>query len=222
MKKPTSQYIAYYRVSTDKQGRSGLGLDAQREAVTRFLAHSGGRLAAEYTEIESGKTHTNRPQLEDALQESRRRRAILIIATLDRLARNVHFISGLMESKVPFIVADMPSASPFELHIRAAMAEEERRRISQRTKAAMAAAKARGVQFGNPQLDKINNRRRRRADEFAASLAPIIAQVKAEGYTTIESIKNELNRRDVPTAKGGNWHTPTVHNLVKRIERINA
>ena len=127
-----------------------------------------------------------------------------------------------MESKVPFLAADMPHAKPFELHIRAAMAEEERRQISQRTKAALAALKARGVQLGNPMLDQINNARRRRADEFADQVAPIIAQIRSEGYTTIEAIRDELNRRAVPTARGGRWHQATVHNLVKRIERTSA
>ena len=214
--------IAYYRVSTDKQGRSGLGLDAQQAAVSRFLASAGGQLVDAYTEIESGRKASNRPKLAEALTRCRKEKAILIIATLDRLARNVHFISGLMESKVPFVAADMPDAKPFELHIRAAMAEEERRRISERTKAALAALKGRGVQLGNPRLDQINDRRRRRADEYAGAMAPVIAQIRAEGYTTVESIRDELNRRGVPAAKGGVWHLRTVHRLVKRIERISA
>ena len=215
-------YIAYYRVSTNKQGRSGLGLDAQRGAVARYLNQVDGHLVEQYTEIESGKQYTNRPELDAALQECRRCRATLLIATLDRLARNVHFISGLMETRVPFVAVDMPNASPFELHIRAAMAEEERRRISKRTKDALAAAKARGVKLGNPELDRINDKRISRADEFAASMAPIIAKLEAEGYTGVESLRDELNHRDVPTARGGSWHVPTVHRLLKRIERIGA
>src|SRR5690348_9925056 len=131
-------FIAYYRVSTDRQGRSGLGLDAQRATVRQYIG--SGQLAGEYTEVESGSGHDNRPQLRAALEECRRRRAVLLIASLDRLARNVHFISGLMESAVPFVAADMPTASAFEIHIRAAMAEEERRKISRRTKDALAAA----------------------------------------------------------------------------------
>lgn len=214
--------IAYYRVSTDKQGASGLGLEAQEAAVSRFLASAGGQLADAYTEVESGRKANNRPKLAEALARCRKEKAILIIATLDRLARNVHFISGLMESKVPFVAADMPNAKPFELHIRAAMAEEERRRISDRTKAALAALKGRGVQLGNPKLNRINEPRRQQADEFAAQVAPVIAQIKADGYTTIEAIRDELTRRDVATAKGGRWHVATVHALVKRIERISA
>jgi len=126
-------------VSSTRRGQSGLGLDAQRQAVAR-LAKSGPILA-EYTEIESAKSHKNRPQLLAAMAESKRRGATLLIAKLDRLARNVHFISGLMESGVDFVAADMPEAIPLTLHIFAAMAEHERRMISQRTKAGMDAAK---------------------------------------------------------------------------------
>ena len=215
-------FIAYYRVSTDRQGKSGLGLDAQRKAVADYLNGNGSDLVGEYIEVESGKKHTNRPELAAALEHCRKKKAALIIAKLDRLARSVHFIAGLMESGVEFVAADMPNANDFMLHIYAAVAQEERRLISQRTKAALAVAKARGVQLGNPELDKINDRRRRRADEFAASMALVIAQIKSEGYTTFESIRDELNRREVPTARGRRWHVATVHNLVKRIERIGV
>jgi len=144
-----SRFAAYYRVSTPRQGISGLGLEAQRAAALRHIGT--GEMTAEYTEVESGKRNENRPKLKAALEHCRRCRAILLIASLDRLARNV-FISGLMESGVPFVAADMPPATPFEIHIRAAMAEEEARKISQRTKCALAAAKARGVKLGNPRL----------------------------------------------------------------------
>src|SRR4051794_1999837 len=141
-------YIAYYRVSTDRQGASGLGLEAQRATVLRHLATD--QLAAEYTEVESGKKHTNRPQLLAALQECRKRRATLVIAKLDRLGRNVAFISALMESGAEFVCCDNPHANRLMLHMLAAFAEHEREQISQRTKAALAAAKARGVKLGNP------------------------------------------------------------------------
>lgn len=216
------KYIAYYRVSTDRQGRSGLGLDAQRRAVADYLTSKGSELAGEYIEVESGKKHTNRPELQAALEHCRKEKAVLIIAKLDRLARSVSFIAGLMESGVRFVAADMPNANDFMLHIYAAVAQEERRLISQRTKAALRAAKARGVQLGNPELERINRRRQKQADRFAAAMAPVIAQLKEEGYTTLDSIRDELNRRSVPTARGGSWHTPTVHHLVKRIERIGA
>ncbi len=212
------QFIAYYRVSTDKQGRSGLGLDAQQEYVSRFLTSVGGELLAEYTEIESGKKHQNRPELQSALNECRRRKASLVIAVLDRLARNVHFISGLMESRVPFFVADMPHATPFEIYIRAAMAEEESRRISQRTKAALAVARRRGVKLGNPRLSEINAPRQKEADEFAVLMSSVIEELKQEGFTTYQAITDELNRRAVPTATGkGRWHIRTVYNLIGRI-----
>src|SRR5579863_10226487 len=142
------EFVAYYRVSTDKQGKSGLGLEAQREAVMRHIGTE--QLAAEFTEVESASKDSNRPQLHAALSECRKRRGVLIIAKLDRLARNVHFISGLMNSDVEFVAVDMPSANRLTIHILAAVAEHERDMISQRTKAALAAAKARGTKLGNP------------------------------------------------------------------------
>ena len=222
------RFIAYYRVSTDKQGASGLGLEAQEAAVSRFLSSAEGQLVDAFTEVESGKKASNRPELANALAWCRKEKATLIIAKLDRLARSVHFISGLMESKVEFVCCDNPylrndtPTNKLMLHQLAAFAEFERAQISHRTKEALAALKARGVQLGKPKLDQINGPRRRRADEFAAQVAPTIAQIKSEGYTTIEAIRDELNRRDVPTARGGRWHQATVHNLVKRIERISA
>src|ERR1700732_1524835 len=141
-------FIAYYRVSTGRQGASGLGLEAQRAAVYRHIG--AGQLAAEYTEVESGKKHTNRPQLLTALQECRRKKATLVIAKLDRLGRNVAFISALMESGADFVCCDNPHANRLMLHMLAAFAAHEREQISQRTKAALAAAKARGVKLGNP------------------------------------------------------------------------
>jgi DNA invertase Pin-like site-specific DNA recombinase len=168
-----TDFIAYYRVSTDKQGVSGLGLGAQREAVARYLG-STGQLLGEYTEVESGKHHSNRPQLKAALDECRKRRVTLLIASLDRLARNVHFISGLMESAVPFVAADMPTAAPFEIHIRAAMAEEERRKISQRTKAALQQVKA--------DIAKKGQRTSRVGRVFTTLAAPSAPDHGAEAY----------------------------------------
>jgi DNA invertase Pin-like site-specific DNA recombinase len=145
---PISQFVAYYRAPTDKQGLKGLGMEAQREAVSRFMTGKG-KLAAEFVEVESGRKD-NRPQLHAALSECRKRHAVLVIASLDRLARNVHFISGLMNSDVELVAVDMPSANRLTIHILAAVAEHEREMISQRTKAALAAAKARGTKLGNP------------------------------------------------------------------------
>lgn len=212
------KYIAYYRVSTDRQGRSGLGIEAQRAAVSRHT--QGGELVAEYTETESGG-RSDRAELSAALGHCRRAGAVLVIAKLDRLARSVHFISGLMESGVEFVACDNPHASKLMLHMLAAFAEHEREQISQRTKEALAAAKARGVELGNPELDELNERHRLEADEFARSMVPIIEELQGEGITSQRAIAEALNRREIPTATGnGRWHQRTVHALLQRIEKV--
>jgi len=215
-------FVAYYRVSTGGQGRSGLGIEAQKRSVQAYLEQVSGSLIGEYTEVETGKKAHNRPKLAEALAHCRKRKATLILATLDRLARKVHFISGLMESKIAFVCADMPNAGAFELHIRAAVAEEEGRKISERTKAALASLKARGVRLGSPKLEAINAPRRAAADDFALKLAPTIAALKKEGYTTYQSIADVLNDRKIPTVRGGKWHLRTVYLLIKRMERLSA
>jgi DNA invertase Pin-like site-specific DNA recombinase len=164
------RFVAYYRVSTDKQGRSGLGLEAQHAAVVAHVAAARGTVAAEFVEVESGRRR-DRPQLAAALAAARARCAVLVIAKLDRLARNLHFVSGLMESGVEFVAADMPTVNRLTAHILAAVAEEEARMISARTKAALAAAKARDVRLGNP-CSRFGMRSNRRADiSGAAGLA---------------------------------------------------
>src|ERR1700740_755287 len=158
-------FVAYFRVSTDAQGRSGLGLEAQREAVGRHVGAAGGRIVAEFEEIESGKKN-DRPKIAAAISTSRLKRATLVIAKLDRLARNVAFVSNLMEGGVDFVACDNPYATRLTIHILAAVAEHERELISQRTKAALAAAKARGVKLGNPHVkagDESSLRAARRA-----------------------------------------------------------
>ena len=213
-------YIAYYRVSTDRQGRSGLGLEAQRSAVEHYLNGGDWQLVAEYTEVESGKSIKNRPQLQAALQHCRKAHATLVIAKLDRLGRNVAFIASLMDSKVDFVAVDNPHANRLMLHMLAAFAEHEREQISQRTKAALAAVKARGVQLGNPNLEEWNSEQQAEAEAYAASLAPLIGEFEAEGVTTLRAIRDALNARQVPTASGrGRWHTPTVRKLLKRIRQ---
>ncbi len=202
-------YIAYYRVSTDRQGASGLGLEAQRAAVLRHIAT--GEVAAEYTEVESGNKHTNRPQLLAALQECRRRKATIVIAKLDRLGRNVAFISALMESGADFVCCDNPHANRLMLHMLAAFAEHEREQISQRTKAASAAAKARGVKLGNPRpleaLDKA------RAVHVARRPAPevlnIMRSLEGQGMS-YRAIARELNRLSIKTGRGHQWYDVTV------------
>jgi DNA invertase Pin-like site-specific DNA recombinase len=202
-------FIAYYRVSTDRQGASGLGLDAQRAAVASHIA--AAVLLTEYTEIESGKKHTNRPQLLAALQECRRKKATLVIAKLDRLGRNVAFISALMESGADFVCCDNPHANRLMLHMLAAFAEHEREQISQRTKAALAAAKARGVKLGNPRalaaLEIAN------AVPVARRPAPevlnIMRSLEGQGMS-FRAIARELNRLNIKTGLGHQWYDVTV------------
>jgi DNA invertase Pin-like site-specific DNA recombinase len=214
-------FIAYYRVSTDRQGASGLGLEAQAAAVAAHVARSGGALLAEFTEIESG-ARKKRPQLHAALAECQRRKATLIIAKLDRLGRNVAFIAALMESGVEFIAADNPQASRLLLHLLAAFAEHEAEQISRRTKDALAAAKRRGVVLG-ANGRALGARNRDAAQAFAESLRPLIETLRAEGRTTVRAIASELNRRAVATfrartgAHGSRWHCSNTHALLKRL-----
>ncbi len=217
---PDRQYIAYYRVSTEEQGKDGHGLDAQRNAVERYLEAHGGHLASEYTEVESGKKN-DRPELTTAINECRRQRATLLIAKLDRLARNVYFISGLIESKVDFVCCDNPHANKVMIQMLAVFAEFERDRISERTKEGLAAAKAKGVKLGNPDLGKLNQRHRAKADVFALSLVPTIDDLRAEGHTTVRKLTDALNARQIATAtEGGRWHIRSVQLLLKRIQRL--
>ena len=212
-------FVVYYRVSTDQQGRSGLGLDAQRAAVEGFANQDGGTIIETFTEIETGKGSQpliRRPQLAAALDLAKRRRATLLIATLDRLARNVLFIAGLMETGVPFVAADMPTAEPFMLHIRAAMAEEERRMISKRTRVALAAAKRRGTVLG-ANGRKLAKQHQAAAATFAEQLRPTLDQLRADGFTTVRELAAELNARAVPTPNGGRWHLRTVHQVTRRL-----
>jgi len=173
-----TRFVTYLRVSTDAQGRSGLGLEAQRAAVAQHVATTGGRIVAEFVEVESGRKK-DRPQLAAALEACRQQRAVLLLAKLDRLARNVAFVSGLMESGVEFIAADMPTVNRLTVHILAAVAEEEARMISARTKAALAAAKARGVVLGGRR-------------EGAADLRPYAKQASAASVARAERLTHIL------------------------------
>ena len=218
------KFVAYYRVSTARQGLSGLGLEAQQKAVMDYLNGGDWELVGDFTEVETGKgakALNKRPQLVDAIMLCRKHKAKLVIAKLDRLARNVHFISGLMETRVDFVAVDMPSADPFMLHVYAAMAEEETRRISQRTKDALAAAKARGVVLGqNGQV--LADQNKADADGFARSVAPAVHKIRKAGAVSVRQIAAELNRQDIPTARCGTWHVPTTHRLLKRIAALAA
>ena len=209
-------FVAYYRVSTLRQGRSGLGLAAQRKSVSDWITDAKGAMVAEFTEVESGKK-CDRPQLEAALKYCRRLHATLVIARLDRLARSVHFISGLMEKKVPFVAVEFPDATPVMLHIHAAMAEHERRLVSERTRAGLERAKARGVKLGT--YGKVLARRNRDlAREQALRLKPLVKEIRATGKLTVRAIMDELNRRGIQTQRGGTWHPHTVNVLLARIK----
>ncbi|MBY8823855.1 recombinase family protein [Sphingomonas colocasiae] len=219
------QIVTYLRVSTAKQGMTGLGMEAQRSAVEGFAASGGHRVVAEFVEVESGKK-TDRPQLEAALAACRLHRATLVIAKLDRLARNVAFIANLMDGGVEFVACDMPYANRLTLHLMAAMAEHEREMISQRTKAALAAAKARGVKLGNPngaahlrdlcRVGAANSgrARRREAVERALAVAPLLDQLAAEGVVGARAVAAALNRRGVPSPSGGLWYPEQVRRAV--------
>jgi DNA invertase Pin-like site-specific DNA recombinase len=217
--------IAYIRVSTATQGGSGLGIEAQRDAITRFAQAEGLSLVAEHTEIETGKGSDaleRRPKLREALVEARKAKASIVVAKLDRLSRDVHFISGLMAQRVPFIVAELGAdADPFMLHIYAALAEKERALISERTRAALARTKDRGVALGNrtnlaEAAAKGSAATREQANVFAANLMPLIRQLQASGIRTVRALAAELNARGVRTARGGVWHPTTVHSLLTR------
>lgn len=204
------RYISYLRVSTDKQGTFGHGLDAQRKAVADFVRDN--QLLLELVEIESGKKN-DRPKLAEALAECKRRKATLVIAKLDRLARNVHLISGLLESKVAFVCCDMPDANKLTIHILAAVAENEREAISKRTKDGLAAAKAKGIVLGNLKLAKANQDAAR---ERATLLAPMLAQFQGMSATQCAMA---LNVQNVATPTGKPWSAKTVIRVRQRLSR---
>ncbi len=217
-----SAFVAYYRVSTARQGQSGLGLDAQRSAVSGFL-HGRGELAGEFTEVESGRKN-DRPQLAAALDLCRRRRAVLVIAKLDRLARNVAFVARLMESGVEFVAVDNPHANKLMVHMLAAFAEHERDQISARTVAALAAAKARGVKLGNPRVVEVAARNRAamaQASAPARALALPRAQALRSAGATLRAIAATLSAEDIPALRGGSWgpSSGATHEILQRVHR---
>ena len=202
-------FVAYYRVSTARQGQSGLGLDAQRKAVSDYLNGGTWKLLNEYIEVESGK-RADRPRLLEALKAAKKSKATLIIAKLDRLSRNLAFIASLMESGVEFTAVDMPLANKLTIHILAAVAEHEREMISQRTKAALQAAISRGKLLGNKTniaVAQANSRKVRAAaaEQFATNILPIIRQIQATGCTKLLTIAGALNARGIKTSRGGEW-----------------
>jgi DNA invertase Pin-like site-specific DNA recombinase len=183
--------------------------------VQNYLDGGTWELVGEFTEVESGRK-SERPELAKALALCKRRKATLVIARLDRLARSVHFISGLMETKVKFVACDMPEATPFMLHIYAAVAQEEARAISARTKAALAAAKARGVRLGVHGAETLAPKYRAEAKVRAEQLAPLIRELRRDGYS-FNGMAVELEKREVPTPGGGKWHRQIVKRIVQRL-----
>ena len=215
------KFVAYFRVSTDRQDKSGLGLEAQREAVMNYL--DGGRwtLIKEFTEVESGKRN-GRPELVKALAACKRQKAKLVIAKLDRLGRNLAFIATLMESGVEFVAVDNPHANELTVHFLAAIAQHEREMISERSKAALLAAKRRGRRLGNPNLPEAAKRGvaalKANAKRFAANVRPIIDEIIAAGAKSHNAIAAKLNERNVPTARGGVWTHVQVGAILRPFE----
>jgi DNA invertase Pin-like site-specific DNA recombinase len=216
--------VTYIRVSTSGQGRSGLGIEAQRHALGQFAQAEGFEVTREFVEVETGKgadALDRRPQLKAALTAARKLRCHVAVAKLDRLSRDVHFVSGLMAHKVPFLVAELgPDVDPFELHLFAALAEKERALISTRTRQALSAAKARGVTLGNPRLNAARKNAvdavKAEADRFAANALPIIREAQKAGARTLREIAEALNARGIATARGGQWYAQSVANILER------
>jgi DNA invertase Pin-like site-specific DNA recombinase len=215
--------VAYHRVSTEKQGRSGLGLEAQQATLNAFVAANSMVVVEQFVEVESGKK-ADRPELAKALAACRLHRAVLVVAKLDRLARNAHFLLGLQDAGVDFIACDIPAANRLTVGIMAMVAEEEARLISERTKAALAAAKARGAILGNPgNLTKAarltgaslsSQARHKKALERVADLTPIIQDLRSQGVSSLRGLARELNERGIPSPRGGLWHASQIRNAV--------
>lgn len=213
------KFVAYYRVSTARQGKSGLGLEAQREAVETYLNGGGWELIGEFTEVETGTGKDaldKRPKLKEAIALAKKTKATLVIAKLDRLARNVHFLTGLMESKVKLVCADMPEANELTLNLMACFAQHEAKRISERTRDALAAAKARGVKLGNPNIRSINKPRHEEARDRAEALRPMLDGFKKAGMTQ-RAMVTALNNAQVKTARGGEWKLTQLQRVLKRL-----
>ncbi len=227
---PSLRFVAYERVSTARQGKSGLGLEAQRKAIDDFATARRAGVIGQFTEVESGR-RADRPELEKALTLAKLTGATLVIAKLDRLSRNAAFLLTLRDSGVRFLAVDMPEANDLTVGIMALVAQQEREAISRRTREALAAAKARGVRLGNPngaaalrRAGKGGVALRRtvtaNADEFAEALAAVIEEIHATGRTTLRAIAAELNTRGMMTRRGGRWHVSNVRNLLSRLELI--
>lgn len=224
---PSQRLVAYERVSTARQGRSGLGLEAQRAAIDAFAERTGSTVTARFTEVESGRKN-DRPEMAKALDLARLTGATLVIAKLDRLSRNAAFLLTLRDAGVRFVACDMPEANNLTVGIMALVAEQEREAISRRTKEALAAARARGVKLGNPNGAAALRRAGKggealratvaaNADEHAAALAPVVMQLRSAGHTSLRALAAELNAAGMRTRCGGRWHVSNVRNLLQRL-----
>lgn len=213
--------IPYYRVSTVRQGHSGLGLEAQQKSVNDFSQFNNLKILKEFIEIESGRK-SQRPVLQEAIQECKKNNAVLLIAKLDRLSRNLAFITSLLEAKVEFMAVDNPQADRFTIHILAAVAEKEAKDISKRTKDALRVAKSRGVELGKHGTHVLSKLNKQAADDFAKSMVPMITLLMSEGFTTRRAIRDALNERNILPSSGehAKWHLNSVHSLLRRIENF--
>ncbi|AMN44095.1 resolvase [Rhodoplanes sp. Z2-YC6860] len=218
--------VAYLRVSTQRQQRSGLGIEAQRAAIARFAEAAGIAIISEYVEAETAAGSDaldRRPQLAAALAAAKSAKCCVLVSKLDRLSRDVAFVASLMAQRVPFIVAELGrDADPFMLHLYAALAEKERRLISERTKAALAAKKAGGARLGNPsniaqagELGRIVQ-----TNEFVTGLVPIIQAIQSAGATTLREMSDALNQRGIRSPRGGRWHVSSVLNVLTRAHEL--
>jgi|TARA_B100001094_G_C18053779_1_gene731400 DNA invertase Pin-like site-specific DNA recombinase len=221
MAKHRGKFVGYVRVSTDKQGKEGLGIAAQKDAINTHLNGGQWELLKVFEEVESGKK-SDRPELTEALAYCKKHKAKLVIARLDRLARNLYFIASLIESGIDFECCDMPQANKMTIQILAAVAEAERDRISMNTKRALHQAKLRGVQLGNPTnleaaAKRGNETKKAMADDKAAQLRAILVGLEQAGVTSLQGVADALNARGIPTARGGQWYPSTVSNYMKRL-----
>jgi DNA invertase Pin-like site-specific DNA recombinase len=208
--------VAYLRVSTQRQGQSGLGLEAQEEAVKAYAARTDQQIIATFTEVESG-TVKDRPELSAALDLCRKRKAVLLIARLDRLSRSLAFIAQLLDANVEIRAADMPEANRMMLQMLAVFAEHERRLIGERTKAALAAAKARGVVLGrNGKV--LGETHAAAAQEHAITLGPLIGRARDQGAKTCREMAAFLNSESIPSREGGRWHPASVARVLRRLQ----
>ncbi len=220
-----NNFVSYLRVSTERQGASGLGVDAQRSAIRRYVDLCQGKLLLELVEVESGK-RADRPVLEQAITFCKRNDATLLVAKLDRLSRTVSFMSRLIDTGVDFVAVDNPHANKLMIHVLSAFAEHERDLIAARTRAALASAKTRGVRLGNPKIAdariEAGKMIKTNADLFCENVAPIIIQIRSSGITSLQGVAEALEARGIRTARGGQWHPATVRNVEQRYKTLRT